>query len=645
VLLRFFMSTRRPIEPPIKKTTLQGQKVSPAGNKTETASAAAVTGWQEADWRLLLMLLALTALLFWLGLGHYPLLDVDEPRYPQSVREMMKMGQYITPYFNGQLRLDKPILFYWGELLAFMSLGVSFFAARLPSALAGSLTVGTMFAVPRLAGLLNGRQAFLLAAMGATCLEVIALARFSTPDMLLAFCMLATWATLTLLVLQKNNKWWLLAGVFAALGTLTKGPVALVLPGLHVMGLSLLAGRFKTTFLNRYFPLALLLWAGLTAPWFILGGLQNGKVFWEALYFHNVVRYKDVVSGHNQPWFFYGLVALLGSVPYTPLLALLGKAKTLWQQLPLLNALPKTAPTESASSRFALAPLQLLFVSAVGWSLAVLGFYSMAQSKLLTYVLPMFPTLAFALGLAVLALQHLLQSQPEKKTPFIWKGFVGLYGLLALLMCGVGWLFLSHADFMFPKIAQEVAFIPLDLALPTLLGSFGFLVVAWLWAKKRLFASLAVQVGLVAVLAPLIVLTIIPKVAEAILSQLSSLAPIINKQPVAFYKTFRPSMVYTLNRPIAELHTEAEALAFWKQNAAVARSLQQPGCVYWIARNSEAPELLKLAQKNKLPVKLRQMAGGKRYKLVGFCQTGAKASVPQESAFAAKAMTALILEP
>src|SRR5512141_1868010 len=85
----------------------------------------------------LLGLLLLAGTLFFFQLGATGLFDADEPAYAGAAREMLERGDWVTPYFNGQPRFDKPILFYWLILLSYRVFGITEFAVRFWSALAG----------------------------------------------------------------------------------------------------------------------------------------------------------------------------------------------------------------------------------------------------------------------------------------------------------------------------------------------------------------------------------------------------------------------------------------------------------------------------------------------------------------------------
>lgn len=97
-----------------------------------------VIAWTLAiGWLLLIGWLAF----FW-NLGNIGLIDETEPLFVEAARQMTVTGDWITPYFNGATRFDKPPLIYWLMAIAYESFGVNEWAARLPSALAGLVITG-----------------------------------------------------------------------------------------------------------------------------------------------------------------------------------------------------------------------------------------------------------------------------------------------------------------------------------------------------------------------------------------------------------------------------------------------------------------------------------------------------------------------
>src|SRR5947209_9212086 len=88
-----------------------------------------------------LVLLTAGLILFMNNLGGPSLWDLDEGRNATASLEMMESGNLIVPTFNGQLRVDKPVLFYWLQIGCYAIFGPNEFAARLPSALAALVTL------------------------------------------------------------------------------------------------------------------------------------------------------------------------------------------------------------------------------------------------------------------------------------------------------------------------------------------------------------------------------------------------------------------------------------------------------------------------------------------------------------------------
>lgn len=88
------------------------------------------------------ILAALSALLLWLpGLGAVPLFDWDEINFAEVSREMVISGQYLQPTINFQPFWEKPPLFFWLQALCYHLWGINEFAARLPNALCGLVTL------------------------------------------------------------------------------------------------------------------------------------------------------------------------------------------------------------------------------------------------------------------------------------------------------------------------------------------------------------------------------------------------------------------------------------------------------------------------------------------------------------------------
>src|SRR5688500_19285720 len=111
---------------------------------------------------LLAVLLAAAVLPYFLNLGVSSIWDANEAFYAQTPREMIEAGDYVTPSFNFQLRMNKPVLSYWNVAASYHLFGISEWSERLPIAIGAVVIIGTAFGLGRLLG---GTTAGLFAAL------------------------------------------------------------------------------------------------------------------------------------------------------------------------------------------------------------------------------------------------------------------------------------------------------------------------------------------------------------------------------------------------------------------------------------------------------------------------------------------------
>jgi len=326
--------------------------------------------------------LLLSGTLFFFHLGTPGLFDADEPAYAQAAREMLESGDWITPHFNGRPRFDKPILFYWLISLSYRLFGVTEFAVRFWSALAG---VALVLLIAWTARRRFGPPADLWAGLALTTnLLTALLARAAVTDMLLTlFVTLAILAGLETLEGSRRAGWWARLGWAAmAFAVLVKGPVGLLVPGLALGG-SLLFTPERRRALARLIPWdGPVLFAALTLPWYGLVLAANGWSFVEGfLIKHHITRYTGIVSSHAGPIWFYFPVLLIGFFPWSGFLP-----AALWR-------VGRMARRGQAAD-----PGECLLVASACWMLGVFVFFSFAGTKLPSYLFPAFPGLALLVG-------------------------------------------------------------------------------------------------------------------------------------------------------------------------------------------------------------------------------------------------------
>jgi 4-amino-4-deoxy-L-arabinose transferase-like glycosyltransferase len=262
-----------------------------------------------------ILLPAIWLAFFWL-LGDTALYDLDEGAFAEATREMLERGDFIAIWLNGEPRYDKPILIYWLQSASVLLFGLDEWSLRLPSALAASLWAGAIFAFSRR---FQGREtavvATLLLSFG---LIVLTVARSCTAD-----AVLNLWLTLAFFDIYRYHqdpargtlmRVWL----WFALGLLTKGPVALLLPFLVSLVFFLSSGRWRDWLRAVFSPWGWLLFLGLTLPWIVaVSRVPDYHFFQGFLLEHNLSRYADTMEGHGGNVFYFVIAAPLILMPFS----------------------------------------------------------------------------------------------------------------------------------------------------------------------------------------------------------------------------------------------------------------------------------------------------------------------------------------
>jgi 4-amino-4-deoxy-L-arabinose transferase-like glycosyltransferase len=314
-------------------------------------------------------------------LGLRPLFNPDEGRYAEIPREMLATGDWLVPHLNNLVYIEKPPLQYWATALSFEVFGTHVWAARFYTGLCALFTVLVTAALAR--RLWGSLAAWRAGVMLASTLAMIVLGEQLTLDMSLTFFMTLTLASFC--VAQKagtsearRRHWMWLAWVSAAGAFLTKGLVALVLPALTLVAYSLLYRHWKIW--RRLSILeGIALFALVSLPWCVLMQRHVPQFFDFFFIREHFQRFLTRIEDRYQPaWFFIPVLAA-GCLPWIlPAGRALGSA---WRR--------SSAPTD-------LDPRAFLWV----WSLVVFVFFSLSDSKLIPYILPLFPALALLMASA-----------------------------------------------------------------------------------------------------------------------------------------------------------------------------------------------------------------------------------------------------
>ncbi len=273
--------------------------------------------------RSLAPLLVLAGLTFLVGLGAPAITDSDEAFYAEAAREMVESGDWLTPAFNYEPRFQKPILYYWLTAATFAVTGPGPAAARLWAALAGAALVLVTAGLAR--RWYDDDTALLAGAIVATSFGYVALGRMALPDLPLALFITATIAAALIAVgdrVPRPRHWLLAAALAAALGFLTKGPLALVIPALVVapiVAIERRASRLRAADLLA----AAMLFVAVAAPWYLAMWSRHGTDYLTGFFLgDNLERFATDRFNEPRPWWYYGPVVVGGLVPWAPFLLL-----------------------------------------------------------------------------------------------------------------------------------------------------------------------------------------------------------------------------------------------------------------------------------------------------------------------------------
>jgi len=403
-----------------------------------------VNAGEHGQMHVRILLLFLFVVLYLAFLGVRPLFIPDEVRYGEIAREMIATGDWIVPRLNGLLYFEKPPLGHWLNAISLYLFGENPFAVRFASAMATGVSAMTVYVLGRRL-FTDSRIAPLATFVFLTMFEVQAIGTFSVLDSIFSAVVnvgIACFIFAAFVEGRRQVAWLVYAGIGFGVAFLTKGFLGLALPVLVLAPWLMLTGRNRLLLVRSWIAVAA---AGIiVAPWAIAIH-QSQPDFWRYFFWvEHIQRFAADNAQHKQPMYFY--------LVFLPVVA-----------FPWIFFLP--AATRALRSNAGISPHGRVILLISLWAILPFAFFSIANGKLITYILPCFVPLSLMLAAGL--------TQKPISMRMLRYGMVGCILLLALAVAAVAYISFIAADV--PKYGPDEQG-KLALILVALMAAIGLLI-------------------------------------------------------------------------------------------------------------------------------------------------------------------------
>lgn len=253
---------------------------------------------------------------FILNVWGVPLFDVDEGAFSEATREMLASGIWSATYLDGEPRYDKPILTYWFQALFVSTFGLTEWSLRLHSVVSALLWATAIFCFCR--QFISQKSAFVATLIFSSTLWITLIGRAATADALLNLFIALTFFDIYRYAQSQDKLYCYRAWLWLSLGVLTKGPVALAIPGAASLIWFISNKQFNLWLRAIFNPLGWLILLAVVAPWVYMVWLEQGSGFFHGfLVEHNLKRFTATKEGHGGQWFYYLYVLPLILLPFS----------------------------------------------------------------------------------------------------------------------------------------------------------------------------------------------------------------------------------------------------------------------------------------------------------------------------------------
>ena len=461
------------------------------------------TWWQSFDknprqcWLIsIFWLILISWIAFFWNLGVLGVMDKTEALFVEVAHQVYLTDDWITPRWNWQTFFDYPIWGYWMVALSFKLFGVSEWAARLPVALTAIALVALSFYTLRYFGLngqdeqLETRQKWIRAWIGTGIVALnpgwVGWGRTSVTDMFLSSAIAMAMLSFFLGYAQPDKpkvqqRWYLVAPVFAAIAVLAKGPVGLLLPALAISIFLIYVGQFWQVLREINLIAMIGIFLVITVPWYAAATQVNGAEFIGTFFgFSNFQRFTSVLYRHAGPWYFYLPYCFILLFPWSLFLPLAIARLQFWRKKVWVST-----PRNRQLGLFC-------FV----WFMVILVFFSAAATKLPGYILPIVPAGAIMITLFWGEEMLVHRGKVYQQWPFLTSGLITTLLFFGLAIAAFISPQLAGSDPAFPTFGAtlEASGIPVIFGIIlTALGIFSAILLIkknsrpWFWTSNLLF--------------------------------------------------------------------------------------------------------------------------------------------------------------
>lgn len=310
-------------------------------------------------------------------LGNNHLIEFDEGIYALVAKNILRTGDWFTLHWNlSSPWFDKGPFYLWLTAIAIKIFGLTAFSVRLTSAVFGVVGVIAVYLIGR--RLYNSRVGLFSATILSSTVGYLGYARLGMLDVPNAA--LNTLSLYFLIESLERSLFLYPAAVALALAFLNRQFLGFLGLITFVLFCFMTRNRGVVTWKKMVGPLLVFLL--IVAPWHLVESWKFGRDFWEVYFFHQTVsRFSQTIEGKYAPFLWYFTVVRVHLRIWFPVFL----SATLF-------AIYKVLKKETHTALFLV------------WVVLTFTAFTLAQSKLIWYIMPLYPPISIITGRFLYAL-------------------------------------------------------------------------------------------------------------------------------------------------------------------------------------------------------------------------------------------------